>query len=997
MTTNSHEVWANSNTPLFLANPALSITLSPQSTGGNVVLTNSNGTFLVNGQPTGDVSKWSLYPAISNTIKMDSSGNNITNIGNNLYFNGSLIANASDIQDIGDWSLYNAVSDVNLSNLTSNYSIVGAKNITAISNITGGSMNTGSLTSSGNVSGTIGTFTTTLISPSLSNTGNVAVTCTSNLTLSATSNLYSTSATISNAFNSQYTIAGNRGSDYSDFCYTNLSNKGGKGGSINLTADAGSVDIGGTTYGVGGQINLTANSPLTLPYNLTSAIKMSAASVLSYAGAVTPLGSLAGYNYIQGTLGVNIVAGSASSLPNTAGTNYLWGLNGTKIQNTLYVDNIVNYPSSNLNIHPDSGQAVDMTRVQFIGMGSASNENLAYPVIRGSGNASLYGFSSVSATQGNLGSVLGCSNINNSSIGDGFGLTDLTLTAYKQTNITLPVTYTYRNINLTSSSNINLNTANGGQVFVNGSAIDAVGQWSTYPATQDVDFSNHYLTNVAGIDSITFSNLVETPMLKNLDASNYSISNVADLTGNSNFNIRKNTIDPLYIRNVGAGGQIILVAGSNAAFGSFGQSNLDIYHNSNAVTIQGTPNIVMKSPISMSNNAISNVPTISNSAGTLTLQGTSVIMPCTLNMSNNAISNVSTINGGTILTNPLTTTLNMSNNGISNVSTITGSTITITPTYPLVLNQALDMTAHNISNVAGILSSSSITISPTTSLYVTKPLDMGANGITNCTSLTSLTGLALQSGGTISMNQTLDMINHGISNVGALNGVATLNGRTPFSTPAPLSLDMASNVISNVAGIYANTGVLYGQGLTLSNNGGYVNTIAQGGAMITANTGITLTAGTSTPPTPIGASNIQAYAPLTMYLQAGALNGGVPYHSITMSQSSPMYIGSSNAISLNATSNIYLNSDTYRSLSGTPVYQGTQQYGTFSNLGTGGSFSVTFNYPYSASYYITLTNTTSNTALQYSAVKTSLSNFTLYYGAGSAISTTYIDWVATGK
>jgi len=241
------------------------------------------------------------------------------------------------------------------------------------------------------------------------------------------------------------------------------------------------------------------------------------------------------------------------------------------------------------------------------------------------------------------------------------------------------------------------------------------------------------------------------------------------------------------------------------------------------------------------------------------------------------------------------------------------------------------------------------------------------------------------------------MNTNGISNVGALNGVTTLNGRTPFSTPAPLSLDMASNVISNVAGIYANTGVLYGQGLTLSNNGGYVNTIAQGGAMITANTGITLTAGTSTPPTPIGASNIQAYAPLTMYLQAGALNGGVPYHSITMSQSSPMYIGSSNAISLNATSNIYLNSDTYRSLSGTPVYQGTQQYGTFSNLGTGGSFSVTFNYPYSASYYITLTNTTSNTALQYSAVKTSLSNFTLYYGGGSAISTTYIDWVATGK
>ena len=943
MSTNNHEVWYNNSTPMFLADGAKSITISPQTTGGNVVLTNSNGVFQVNGVPTGDVSTWSLYPTISNTIKMNAS-NTITSVGNNLYYNGNLIANASDIQNIGDWSLYNALSDVSLSNGASNYSIVGAKNITAISNISAGSMNTGSLTSSGAVSGTIGTFTTTLISPSLSNTGNVVLVAnTGNLTAQASSVLTTSAPTISNTFNSQYTILGNRGSDYSDFCYTNISNKGGKGGSINLTADAGSVDIGGTTYGVGGQITLTANSPLTVPYNLTSAIKLSAASVLSYAGAVSPLGSLAGYNYIQATLGVNIVAGSASSLPNTAGTVYMYGLNGTKIQNSLYVDAISNYPGSNLNIHPDSGQAVDMTRVQFIGMGSASNENLAYPVIRGSGNASLYGFSNVSATQGDFGSVRDCSNINNSSIGDGFGLTDLTLTAYKQQNITIPVSYTYRNINLNSSSNINLNTANGGQVLVNGSAIDAANLWYTYPALGDVDMSNHYLVNVGGIDGLNFSNLVETPMVKGLDANNFNMSNLAVMLGGSNLAINAQYSNPFYIRNAVYGGQVILIGGSNGGSLSIGQSNFDLYASNSPLTLRSSSAIVVSNTLNMSNNTITNASNITTSNIT-----------------------TSTINGGAVFTNPLTSALNMSN--------------------------------YNITNASGILSGSSITISPTTTLYVTKPLDMGANGITNCSGVTATAGsLTLNSASTISAVRTLDMNTNGISNVGALNGVVTLNGRTPFSTPAPLSLDMASNVISNVAGIYANTGVLYGQGLTLSNNGGYVNTIAQGGAMITANTGITLTAGTSTPPTPIGASNIQAYAPLTMYLQAGALNGGVPYHSITMSQSSPMYIGSSNAISLNATSNIYLNSDTYRSLSGTPVYQGTQQYGTFSNLGTGGSFSVTFNYPYSASYYITLTNTTSNTALQYSAVKTSLSNFTLYYGGGSAISTTYIDWVATGK
>jgi len=542
---------------------------------------------------------------------------------------------------------------------------------------------------------------------------------------------------------------------------------------------------------------------------------LSAASVLSYAGAVTPLGSLAGYNYIQGTLGVNIVAGSASSLPNTAGTIYMYGANGTKIQNTLYVDQISTLTGSNLNIHPDSSQAVDMTRVQFIGMGSASNENLAYPVIRGSGNASLYGFGSVSATQGNLGSVRDCSNINNSSIGDGFGLTDLTLTAYKQTNLTIPVSYTYRNINLTSSSNINLFTQNGGQVLINGSPISGGGNlWSTYPATQDVDFSNHYLTNVAGIDNITFSNLVETPMLKNLDASNYSISNVADLTGNSNFNIRKNTIDPLYIRNANFGGQIILVGGSNAAFGSFGQSNLDIYHNSNALTLQGTPNIVMKSPISMSNNAISNVPTISNSAGTLTLQGTSVIMPCTLNMSNNAISNVSTINGGTILTNPLTATLNVGNYTLSNVANIYGANITFDANYPIVMNQPLNMSNNGIIN-AGALSGVT-TINTRSIMYNPSivQLDMGGNSTINQGNITSSNSSfdISNTTGAITFTSPTNIVEYAGSSLsvkaGGTSSLPTHNilmssGSSPMyiSSSNTISFNSPSNISINTAGI----------------------------------------------------------------------------------------------------------------------------------------------------------------------------------------------------
>ena len=117
MSTNNHEVFANATTPLFLQNPAQSITLSPTSGTGNVNLSNINGQLYQNGLPVGDAALWSTYPATSNKIIMDGAGNAITNSGNNLYYNGNLIANASDIQNIADWSLYNAVSDVEMATI----------------------------------------------------------------------------------------------------------------------------------------------------------------------------------------------------------------------------------------------------------------------------------------------------------------------------------------------------------------------------------------------------------------------------------------------------------------------------------------------------------------------------------------------------------------------------------------------------------------------------------------------------------------------------------------------------------------------------------------------------------------------------------------------------------------------------------------------------------------------------------------------------------------
>jgi hypothetical protein len=503
MSTQNHEVFANATTPLFLQNPALSITLSPTTGSSNVVLTNSNGQLYQNGVFIGDAALWSTFPATSNTIKMDAS-NTITNVGNNLYYNGSLIANASDISNIADWSLYNAVSDVNLSNLTSNYSIVGARNITALSNVSAGT-----LTSSGAVSGTTGTFTTQVVSPVVISSSNLSVSATNNLTQYCGATLSNNAPTINQSYNNSINLLGNKGIDYTDFCYTNISNTGGKGGSINLTADAGKVTISGTDYGIGGQINITANSPLIFPYNLTSAIKLSAASVLSYAGAVSPVGSLAGYNYIQGTLGVNIIAGTASSVPNTAGTIYLYGATGTKIQNALYVDTIINYPSSNLNIHPDGSQWTDMTRVQYIGMGNN-------PVIDGGGGSTSYirNFQGISAT------TMAASSLSNTA--------DLALSsALSNINLSVP---SGRTINMTGNVSIA-----SGNLNMNSNAISNVSTL-TLASLGSINGNGGSISNVATLTLASggaISNANTISVVTTLLGSNLTISTGGNLTLNS--------------------------------------------------------------------------------------------------------------------------------------------------------------------------------------------------------------------------------------------------------------------------------------------------------------------------------------------------------------------------------------------------------------------------------------------------------------------------------
>jgi hypothetical protein len=146
-----------------------------------------------------------------------------------------------------------------------------------------------------------------------------------------------------------------RGADVGGNAFYRLTTQNGNAGEISLTSEPGFLGNygrinltanGGTLAGIGlgGLIELTANTPVGSLCNASSAIKFSAAGINSYAGAVPSVGSLTGYNFVYGTLGVNLTAGlPPGALPNTPGTVYLYGTTGVVSGSPVYAYELLGY------------------------------------------------------------------------------------------------------------------------------------------------------------------------------------------------------------------------------------------------------------------------------------------------------------------------------------------------------------------------------------------------------------------------------------------------------------------------------------------------------------------------------------------------------------------------------------------------------------------------------------------------------------------------------
>jgi len=644
-TTNTlpHDTYANADTPLWAtANaPNSNLTMNSLTLTGSppLVLTNNAGVLAQNGFSDILTSLWSTTPATSNRIFMDPS-HILSNIGSNLYFAGTLLADAGAVPNIADWSLYPALCNINMNSKSISNSIgySGSGNITT----TAGDITT----SSGTVSGTTGTFPT-VNTAQINGTGtfgNLTLTSANEVIVNADA-INSTSGAVSFDVDGGVNII-----NYADF-EVNASN-GNRGrinltagpgfsngvfGEVNITANGGATpSVGGVSFATGGLINLTANTPIATTNTSTSAIKLSAASVLSYAGTVSPTFSTAGYQYLYGQAGVNIVCSvSPPVLPSLPLSIYMYSDAGTRISNGLRTDTIAN-------INPTAG----VLAIQSFGVGSyVTLSNIRS--IAGSSPATISGFSNIATTNLDVTSINSNTysatsnwaqfpasqnvNFSNRQISNCVGLSSSTglglygesvtigalgansnveiqanngsgnivLTPGSTGNVTAPRLVVSSNI---TTSNINLSNINGVPYS------PAPATWSTYPATQNVNLSNFSISNANGVSSSSSLTLAGQGI-----ALNSTGANNLTLTTASTGNISMTAGGGVLLTSTTGDVELTAGAGSKIDF----KSDVNMFSNS----ISNVSNITSSIPIGITGQSVS-ISSTGNNPITLTASGT---------------------------------------------------------------------------------------------------------------------------------------------------------------------------------------------------------------------------------------------------------------------------------------------------------------------------------------------------------------------------------------
>jgi hypothetical protein len=617
MATLPHDTYASPDIPLWASAYGVNsnITTNSLTLAGTppLVLTNTGGVFTQNGIPDIPTSLWSTTPATSNRIYMDSS-HILSNVGSNLYFNGTLLADAGALPNIGDWSLYPQLSNIN----GNAYSISNSSGYSGTGNITttGGNITT----SSGTVSGVTGTFPT-VNTAQINGTGtfgNLGITSANEIIVNA-------NAIENNAESISFDVDGGVNIiNYADFeVNTSNGNRGrinmtagpgfsnGVFGEMNLTANGGLLpSIGGSpSYATGGLINITATTPVATVLTSTSAIKLSASSVLSYAGSVSPVFSTAGYNYVYGQVGVNIICSSSPpAIPSLPLSIYMYSDNQTRISNGLRTDTITNI-----------GSPTGVLAIQSTGVGSyVTLSNIRS--IAGSSPATISGFSNITTTNLDVTSINNNTysatsnwaqfpatqnvNLSNFQISNCVGLSSSAGLGVYGNDVTIGA--------LGSSSNVVIQANNGGGSIVLTPSPTGNVSTTNFVASSNITTSNINLSNINGVP---YSPAPATwslyPATQNVNLSNFSISNANGVSSSSSLTLAGQGIA---LNSTGANNLTLTTASTgNISLTAGGGLLLTSTTGDVELTAGAGSKIDMKSDVNMFNNDLSNVSTISSS------------------------------------------------------------------------------------------------------------------------------------------------------------------------------------------------------------------------------------------------------------------------------------------------------------------------------------------------------------------------------------------------
>lgn len=496
---------------------------------GNVLLL--NGIPIATTANLSSISDWSLEPAIS-TVEM--LGNNILGAGNITCQN---IFNALNIQTdtlsaltaiTAPSATLTNIRATNISSININSSNANIPTLLTFGRAQGGSLAVSTLSSSAIFANSIstGSINGQPIIPGSNwsqypattpvNMNGFALTNSTaqpfNITPTSNLNIITSNGNLVQNYPIQIrggdvSVVADSGADVGGNATINLTAQNGAQGAVAITANPGfagvfgRVDItanGGTTGGIGtgGLVNITANTPAGFS-NATSAIKINAAGVNSYAGAIPSIGSVAGYNFIYGMGGVNICAGlPAGALPNTLGTTYIYGTTGVEIPSQAYMYGIEPYWDG-INTPPD----LEITGRYII-------PNLAQVCLRMSNVRQIY-------FQENVGTFISnCDNISMSSNGSisSSNIISLRGTVPTLCNVSLlgytdglsqPTISGYSNI---TTSNLTANTINGiaAASYLNTSTFQTASISSATISSATINLANVSLANIqtANISSI---------------------------------------------------------------------------------------------------------------------------------------------------------------------------------------------------------------------------------------------------------------------------------------------------------------------------------------------------------------------------------------------------------------------------------------------------------------------------------------------------------------